>query len=91
MLGVIYGEGKVDREEVKRGVIEHCRAICDLSVNHPFPLRSTLQQFQRYLDFWKRDEWEDLAAAAVRVLKQRETEGTGVYLGPGEAHVRNRG
>jgi hypothetical protein len=87
MLGAIYREGDVYREEVKRRVIEHCRAICDLAVKEPFPVRSTLRQFQRYLEFWKRDEWEDLAAAAVGALSQGESQVTGVYLGPGKTDV----
>jgi len=82
MLGAIYAEGRLDRKEVKRRIIEHCRAICDLAVKDPFPVRSTRRQFQRYLDFWKRDEWEVLAAAAVEALSQGESQATGVYLGP---------
>jgi len=84
MLGAIYREGKLDRKEVKRRIIEHCRAICDLSVKDPFPVHSTRRQFQRYLEFWKRDEWQDLAAAAVEALSQGEPQATGVYLGPGK-------
>jgi hypothetical protein len=82
MLGAIYTQGKLDRKEVKRRIIEHCRAICDLSVKDPFPVSSTCRQFQRYLDFWKRDEWQDLAAAAVGALSQGEPQATTVYLGP---------
>jgi hypothetical protein len=82
MLSVIYREGELDREDVNRLIIEHCRAICDLSVKDPFPVHSTRRQFRRYLDFWKRDEWQDLAAAAVEALSQGEPKATGVYLGP---------
>jgi len=84
MLGAIYTEGRLDRKEVKRRIIEHCRAICDLAVKDPFPVRSTRRQFQRYLDFWKREEWQELAAAAVEALSQGEPQATGVYLGPGK-------
>jgi len=84
MLGAIYTGGKLAKKEVKRRIIEHCRAICDLAVKDPFPVHSTRRQFQRYLDFWKRDEWQDLAAAAVVALSQGEPKATGVYLGPGK-------
>jgi len=46
------------------------------------PVHSTRRQFQRYLDYWKRDEWQDLAAAAVKALSQGEPQAMGVYLGP---------
>jgi len=59
------------------------RAICDLGGKNPFPVRSTLRQFQRYLDFWNRDEWQELATAAVAALSQRELRTMEVYLGPG--------
>lgn len=82
MLGAIYTAGKLDRKEVKRRIIEHGRAICDLSVKDPFPVHSTRRQFQRYLDVWKREEWQDLAAAAVEALSQGQPQAPGVYLGP---------
>jgi hypothetical protein len=83
MLGVIYREGKLNKREMKSRVIEHCRAICDLGGKNPFPVRSTLRQFQRYLDFWNRDEWQELATAAVAALSQREAQAIDIYLGPG--------
>jgi len=91
MLAAIYTEGKLNRKEVKRLIIEHCRAIRDLSVKNAFPVNSTLRQFQRYLDFWKRDEWRDLAAAAVGALSQGEPQATRVYRRPGKAHAPDGG
>jgi hypothetical protein len=82
MLGAIYKEGKLDRKEVKRRIMEHCRAICDLAVKDSFPVYSTRRQFQRYRDVWKRDEWQDLADAAVGALSQGEPQAADVSLGP---------
>ena len=48
------------------------QAICYRADKVLFPVRSTLRQFQRYLDFWNRDEWQELAAAAVAALSQGE-------------------
>ena len=84
MLGAIYKEGKLDRKEVKRRIMEHCRAICDLAVKDSFPVYSTRRQFQRYRDVWKRDEWQDLADAAVGALSQGEPQAADVSLGPGK-------
>ena len=84
MLAPIYSLGKMDRKEVKRRIVEHCRAICDLAIKDSFPVYSTRRQFQRYLDVWKREEWQDLAAAAVEALSQGEPQAPGVYLGPGK-------
>jgi hypothetical protein len=72
MLGAIYTEGKPNKRELKRRITEHCRAIRDLSVKDAFPLHSTRRQFQRYLEVWQRNEWRDLAAAAVGALNQGE-------------------
>jgi hypothetical protein len=85
MLATIYSERKLARKEVKRRIIDHCQAIRDLAIKDSFPAYSTRRQFQRYRDVWKRDEWQDLAAAAVKALSQREPQGAGVYLGPGKA------
>ena len=79
------------RKEVKRRVVQHCRALCDLAGKDSFPVLSTRRQFQRYLDFWKRKEWQDLAAAAVGALSQGESQTTGIYLGPDEMDVQDRG
>jgi hypothetical protein len=91
MLGVIYREGKVNREEVKRRVIEHCRAIRDLAVKDPFPVRSTCRQFQRYCQWWKRDEWQDVAEAAVKTLEEGGSWVGRVYLRSGQTDVPDGG
>jgi hypothetical protein len=69
-----------DFPELSRRVFEHCRAIREapragargLMAKNDFPLHSTGRQFQRYLEFWRRAEWRDLAAAAVGALNQGE-------------------
>ncbi len=68
MLGTIYSQEKTGKDEVKSRVVEYCKAICDLAGSNSFYASSTRRQFQRYLDYWKRDEWNDLAAAAIKAL-----------------------
>ena len=68
MLGAIYAGAESEKEEMRRQVVEHCQALCDLMGKDSFPVFSTCRQFQRYLDWWKREEWQDLAAIAVKTL-----------------------
>lgn len=84
-------EAEPNFPELSHRVMEHCRAIRDLSVKDAFPLHSTRRQFQRYLDFWQRNEWRDLAAAAVGALSQGEPQATRVYRRPGKAHAPDGG
>jgi hypothetical protein len=49
-------------------VVNYCREIRRLMATS----RSTCtrpRQFQRYLDMWKRDEWQDIAQAAIDALE----------------------
>jgi hypothetical protein len=87
MLGIIYAGPGSEREEVKRRVIQHCRTICDLVGQESFPVFSTRRQFERYRDWWKRDEWQDVAEVAVKALEEGNSWGGRVYLGPGETDV----
>ena len=87
MLGGIYGGPKFNREEAKQRIVEHCRAICDLAGSEEFTLLSTRRQFQRYLVWWKRDEWQDLATVAIAALSPGESQTPEVYLGRGETQA----
>lgn len=91
MLGAIYAGPGGNRDEVKRRVVEHCRALCDHAGRDSFPVFSTCRQFQRYRDCWKRDEWQDVAEAAVKALEEGSSWVGRVYLGPGETDMRDGG
>ena len=58
----------MDIAQVKDKVLSHCQAIVDLMGPKSFHVQSTRRQFQRYLDYWRDDRWNDVAAAAVRIL-----------------------
>ncbi|OPY14749.1 MAG: hypothetical protein A4E66_00320 [Syntrophus sp. PtaB.Bin001] len=45
-------------------------AICDLTSEGYMPLLSTFRQFQRYVECWKRKEWDEPARIAVNVLRE---------------------
>jgi len=59
-------------EAVRDSVVKHCRAIVDLMGPASFHVHSTRRQFQRYVDVWKRPEWDAIAGAAVVALGPRE-------------------
>lgn len=54
--------------EIKERVLMHCAALVGFSGPSSFPAQSTRRQFTRYRDHWHRDEWKDVAAAAVDAL-----------------------
>jgi hypothetical protein len=41
---------------------------CDAARDNRFPIFSTSRQFKRYLNYWRRDDWVELALAAVAKL-----------------------
>lgn len=69
LLATIYGDdASRDRSQIREQVVAHCREIRRLMGDDSFHVYSTRRQFQRYLDLWKRDEWQDIARAAVDAL-----------------------
>jgi hypothetical protein len=70
LLGVIYSESSFDRAEAMNRIVGLCQSIRDVSEDR-FPILSTSRQFKRYLNFWSRKDWEDLAQAAVTALADR--------------------
>jgi hypothetical protein len=68
MLGVVYGGIDVNYEDAERRIVEYCRMIRELTGDESFQVLSTRRQFQRYLDWWRRDTWNALAQAAVNTL-----------------------
>ncbi len=83
MLGVVYGGADFHKKGAKERIMEYCREILDITGGDSFPVFSTRRQFERYLDPWKRDEWKDLAQAAVKALGEAKSWVGRPYLGPG--------
>jgi hypothetical protein len=67
MLTTHHAPDKVARN-VKKNVQDHCKAIVDLMGEDSFEVYSTKEQFQRYIDYWDRKEWQPIARAAVDAL-----------------------
>jgi hypothetical protein len=68
LLGVLYSESSFDSKEAKDKIVELCQGICDAARDNRFPIFSTSRQFKRYLNYWRRDDWVELALAAVAKL-----------------------
>lgn len=68
LLGSIYGDNVFAAEAARASIVCHCQEICELSTQDPFPVLSTQRQFRRYIEHWPRDQWNDLARAALEVL-----------------------
>lgn len=69
LLATIYGDdASRDPSQIREQVVTHCREIRRLMGDDSFHVYSTRRQFQRYLDLWKRNEWQDIARAAVDAL-----------------------
>jgi hypothetical protein len=52
-------------------IVSHCEEIIRLMGPESFHVISTQRQFQRYLDWWDRPEWRELAQTAVDTLKPK--------------------
>jgi hypothetical protein len=69
LLATVYGDdASRDPSRIREQVVTHCGEIRRLVGDESFHVFSTRRQFQRYLDWWKRDEWEAIARAAVAAL-----------------------
>jgi hypothetical protein len=69
LLATVYGdEASRDLSRLREQVVTHCREIRRLMGDESFHVFSTRRQFQRYLDLWKREEWQDIAQAAIDAL-----------------------
>lgn len=68
LLGAVYGGGGFKLEEAKKDIVDYCERLRKAIRDDTFPVDSTLRQFQRYQQFWPRDQWNDLAAAAIAAL-----------------------
>ena len=70
LLRVIYESDASVPQSAKAAIVDHCTRLRELSEDS-FPVMSTTRQFRRYLDHWPRDQWKDLAQAAVDTLCRR--------------------
>ena len=70
LLSTVYGDdASRDPSQIREQVVTHCREIRRLMGDESFHVYSTRRQFQRYLDMWKREEWQDIAQAAIDALE----------------------
>ncbi|MCP4118412.1 MAG: CHAT domain-containing protein [Desulfobacteraceae bacterium] len=72
LLGTVFG-GEEYRKEAARVEIELCcKKITELCEPDEFPVKSTTRQFLRYAGIWCREEWAELARAALDSLGYSE-------------------
>ncbi|PQP35152.1 hypothetical protein C6A37_04050 [Desulfobacteraceae bacterium SEEP-SAG9] len=71
MLAKYHNPPKAGRN-VKKTVQEHCSTILEMMGEQSFEVYSTRQQFQRYIDYWRKPEWDAIAQAAVSALSPSE-------------------
>ena len=75
LLGAVYGGRAFNGKTARSSIVAHCQEICQLSAQDPFPVFSTRRQFRRYIDHWPREEWKELAQAALEVLDRAKANG----------------
>jgi hypothetical protein len=68
LLGV-YHQKPFAAKKAAAAIAEHCEEIVALMGRDSFHVLSTERQFRRYLDWWDRPEWRELAQAAVDALR----------------------
>ena len=68
LLGAVYGGCMFKPNEARSSIMSHCQMIRELSIENSFPIFSTQRQFRRYIDHWPRNQWNDLAKAALDEL-----------------------
>src|SRR4029453_9107585 len=60
-----YGGKAFKREDARNEIWRFCREMHEAVDRDAFPVFSTRRQFRRYVDDWPRQEWKDLAKAAL--------------------------
>ncbi|HSP98543.1 MAG TPA: CHAT domain-containing protein [Candidatus Dormibacteraeota bacterium] len=70
LLSLYHEKEPMSAAEVEKKVVDHCKEIVRLMGPQSFHATSTYRQFRRYLHDWKRDEWKEVAQAAVAALSQ---------------------
>ena len=72
MLGAVYLGERFDEASAGKEIVSLCRQIRELVPSNSFSLFSTLRQFRRYLGYWPRDNWNELASGAIDALNGTE-------------------
>ncbi|CAI8785950.1 CHAT domain-containing protein [Methylocaldum szegediense] len=68
LLGVAYGGQRFRTAQAERDIRKYCEEMLRLLDADAFPVLSTQRQFRRYLDYWARDQWNNLAQIALATL-----------------------
>ena len=70
LLGTVYSKDEdADSVSIQERVVEACSQIRNLTGSDSFHVSSTRRQFQRYLEWWDRSEWREVARAAITALR----------------------
>jgi len=80
LLGSVYAGVVFDAESATREIQNFCHGILDVVDRQAFPIFSSCRQFKRYAEIWPREQWKDLAAAAIAVLGDVPSWTGRVYL-----------
>ncbi|HBZ29112.1 MAG TPA: CHAT domain-containing protein [Nitrosomonas nitrosa] len=76
LLGIAYDVQNFDPIQAKKDIVRYCNEIRALLGPDEFPLFSTQRQFRRYIKYWEREEWKDLALTALKTLGDPSPQGT---------------
>lgn len=74
LLGVAYGGPDFDYQQAKEDITRYCNEMRGQLGPDEFPLLSTQRQFRRYIKYWDREEWKDIAYTALATLGGRLSE-----------------
>ena len=74
LLGAVYGEAGYKKESAKTKITRYCKEILEICGPNTFPVQSTERQFRRYIDIWRREEWGELAQAALTALGNEDQD-----------------
>jgi hypothetical protein len=77
MLRTYHAKGAATHADPIKRSVDQCKSLVDLMGFSSFHVQSTLRQFERYLKYWRRDEWNAIAEAAAGVLRPPTVEDAG--------------
>ena len=80
LIGSIY-DANYQASRAQEKIVAHCNDMCAEVASDAFVLFSTRRQFSRYIEYWPRAQWIDLARAAVKTLGDCESWAGRAYLG----------
>ncbi|MGX2041879.1 CHAT domain-containing protein [Methylocaldum sp. MU1018] len=68
LLGAAYGGAGFKSGQAEQDIKQCCEEMLGLLGPGAFPILSTRRQFRRYLEYWQREQWDDLARTALLAL-----------------------